>query len=84
MMLISQAVKSSLHRLPDIDAVVATWDYSGAEGQQPVWAFCEPMDDRLQRAAKFLIPGATPRLASLCLLRQADYYLLITSSLSTC
>jgi hypothetical protein len=80
MMLISQAVKSSLQRLPDIDAVVATWDYSGAEGQQPVWAFCEPMDGR-QRAPKFLVPGAwTPsRLASLCVLRQADY--LLTSSI---
>jgi hypothetical protein len=53
MMLISQAIKSSPQRLPDIDAVVATWDYSGAESQQPVWAFCEPMGAQVP---KFLIP----------------------------
>jgi hypothetical protein len=54
LMLISAAVRASPVPLPDIDAVVATWDYSGAE-RHVTWAFCELMDS--QAPPKFLIPG---------------------------
>jgi hypothetical protein len=54
MMLIHYAVISSPRPLPDIDAVLFTWDHSG-KGQLAIWTFCEPNDDH--DPPKFLVPG---------------------------
>ena len=53
MMLIQAAVEQAAPPLPDMEAVLFTWDHSGS-GRHAIWAFCEPAHSS---PPKFLVPG---------------------------
>lgn len=56
LMLVHDAVINSAKPLPNIDAVLFTWDFSGItnKGNHAIWTFNEPMDTS---DPKFLVPG---------------------------
>lgn len=54
LMLVHQAVVNSARPLPNIDAVLFSWDFSGMSSNA-IWTFNEPANNTAP--PKFLVPG---------------------------